>query len=41
VVAVLLGWALAGESLTRQMLVGAAVIVGSVVLITTQQKKEG
>jgi drug/metabolite transporter (DMT)-like permease len=41
VVAVLLGWALAGESLTQQMLVGAAVIVGSVVLITTQQKKEG
>ncbi|MGI4820543.1 MAG: EamA family transporter [Janthinobacterium lividum] len=41
VVAVLLGWALAGESLTKQMLVGAAVIVGSVVLITTQQKKEG
>jgi drug/metabolite transporter (DMT)-like permease len=41
VVAVLLGWALAGESLTRQMLVGAAVIVGSVVLITTKQKKEG
>jgi len=41
VVAVLLGWALLGEALTDQMLVGAAVIVGSVVLITTQQKKEG
>jgi drug/metabolite transporter (DMT)-like permease len=41
VVAVLLGWMLAGESLTQQMLVGAVVIVGSVVLITTQQKKEG
>ena len=41
VVAVLLGRVLAGESLTQQMLVGAAVIVGSVVLITTQQEKEG
>jgi drug/metabolite transporter (DMT)-like permease len=40
VVAVLLGWAMLGEKLTGQMLVGAAVIVGSVVLITTQQKKE-
>ena len=41
VVAVLLGWAMLGEKMTGQMLVGAAVIVGSVVLITTQQKKEG
>ncbi|MGI4736447.1 MAG: EamA family transporter [Janthinobacterium lividum] len=41
VVAVLLGWATLGEKLTAQMLVGAAVIVGSVVLITTQQKKQG
>ena len=41
VVAVLLGWAMLGEKLTGQMLVGAAVIIGSVVLITTQQKKEG
>ncbi|WP_262903279.1 EamA family transporter [Hymenobacter psoromatis] len=41
VVAVLLGWALLGEKMTVQMLVGAAVIVGSVVLITTHQKKEG
>jgi drug/metabolite transporter (DMT)-like permease len=39
VVAVLLGWAMLGEKLTSQMLVGAVVIVGSVVLITTQQKK--
>jgi drug/metabolite transporter (DMT)-like permease len=39
VVAVLLGWAMLGEKLTAQMLVGAVVIVGSVVLITTQQKK--
>lgn len=35
VVAVLLGWLIAGEPLTRQMLVAAAVIVGSVILITT------
>lgn len=41
VVAVLLGWAVLHEALTAQMLMGAAVIVGSVVLITTQQKKEG
>ena len=41
VVAVLLGWAMLGEKMTAQMLVGAAVIVGSVVLITTQQKKVG
>lgn len=37
-VAVFLGWAIAGESLTGQMLVGAAIIVGSVVLITSQKK---
>lgn len=35
VVAVLLGWLLAHEPLTARMLVAAAVIVGSVVLITT------
>ena len=35
VVAVLLGWLLANEPLTLRMLVAAAVIVGSVVLITT------
>ncbi len=35
VVAVLLGWLIAGESLTMSMLFGAIVIVGSVVLITT------
>lgn len=40
VVAVLLGWAMLGEKLTPQMLVGAAVIVGSVVLITAAPKKE-
>ena len=35
VVAVLLGWALLHEALTPQMLAGAAVVVGSVVLITS------
>src|SRR5215211_1355700 len=35
VVAVLLGWLVAGEPLTRQMVLAAAVIVGSVILITT------
>ena len=35
VVAVLLGWLVAGEPLTRQMLIAAAVIIGSVILITT------
>jgi drug/metabolite transporter (DMT)-like permease len=35
VVAVLLGWSIAGEPLTRKMILAAAIIVGSVVLITT------
>jgi drug/metabolite transporter (DMT)-like permease len=35
VVAVGLGWLIASEPLTLRMLVAAAVIVGSVVLITT------
>ena len=35
VVAVFLGWIIAGESLTLQMLIGAAIIVGSVALITS------
>ncbi len=35
VVAVLLGWALIGEPVTRGTLLGAAVILGGVVLITT------
>jgi drug/metabolite transporter (DMT)-like permease len=35
VVAVFLGWLIASEPLTRQMLLAAAVIVGSVILITT------
>ncbi|HXG83386.1 MAG TPA: EamA family transporter, partial [Pyrinomonadaceae bacterium] len=41
VVAVFLGWLIAGESLSLQMLVGAAVVVGSVALITsTKETKE-
>jgi drug/metabolite transporter (DMT)-like permease len=40
VIAVLLGWLIAGESFTGQMLVGAGVVVGSVVLITSQNKSE-
>ncbi len=36
-VAVFLGWAVAGESLTGQMLVGAIVIVASVAMITLQK----
>ena len=35
VVAVFLGWLIAGEPLTSRMLLAAVVIVGSVVLITT------
>lgn len=38
-IAVFLGWAIAGESLTGQMLVGAAIIVGSVALVTLQKKE--
>lgn len=40
VIAVLLGWLIAGESMTAQMLVGAGIIVGSVVLITAQRSQE-
>jgi len=40
VIAVILGWAIAGESFTAQMLIGAGVIVGSVVLITSQTSEE-
>jgi drug/metabolite transporter (DMT)-like permease len=35
VVAVLLGWLIAGEPITLKMMVAAAIIIGSVVLITT------
>lgn len=41
VIAVLLGWLIAGESFTGQMLIGAGVIVGSVVLITSHNKDKG
>lgn len=42
VIAVILGWSIAGESMTAQMLVGAFVIVTSVILITaTKGEKPG
>lgn len=40
VIAVLLGWLIAGESMTGQMLIGAGIVVGSVVLITSQNTSE-
>ncbi len=40
VIAVFLGWALAGESLTPQTLIAAAVIVGSVAIIVTYRGKK-
>lgn len=40
VIAVLLGWAVAGESLTGQMLLGAGIIVGSVIMITSHEKEK-
>ncbi len=39
IIAVFLGWLIAGESFTGQMLMGAGVIVGSVVLITSHDDK--
>jgi len=39
-IAVLLGWAIAGETLTGQMLLGAAIIIGSVALITSNKKNK-
>jgi len=38
VVAVLLGWAFAGEALTARMIIAAAVIVSGVALITITPK---
>jgi drug/metabolite transporter (DMT)-like permease len=35
VVAVLLGWAFAGEALTARTLIAAAIVIGAVALITT------
>ena len=40
VIAVILGWLIAGESMTGQMLFGAGVVVGSVVLITSQNAEQ-
>ncbi|MEP6705392.1 MAG: EamA family transporter [Acidobacteriota bacterium] len=40
VIAVMLGWFIAGESMTGQMLIGAGIVVGSVVLITSQTSEE-
>jgi drug/metabolite transporter (DMT)-like permease len=40
VVAVLLGWALAGEPLTLRTLLAAVVIVSAVVMITTNRERE-
>lgn len=39
VVAVLLGWALAGEALTARVVVAVAVIVGAVAVITTRRAR--
>ncbi|HLL15772.1 MAG TPA: EamA family transporter [Pyrinomonadaceae bacterium] len=41
IIAVFLGWLIAGESFTGQMLVGAGVIVGSVALITSKSENIG
>jgi len=38
VIAVILGWSIAGESMTAQMLIGAFVIVASVALITANKR---
>ncbi len=40
VIAVLLGWLIAGESMTGPMLIGAGIVVGSVVLITSTSTKD-
>jgi len=40
VIAVILGWLIAGESMTGQMLFGAGIVVGSVVLITSQNAEQ-
>jgi len=41
VVAVLLGWALAGEQLTLRTLLATIVIISAVVMITTHREREG
>jgi drug/metabolite transporter (DMT)-like permease len=40
VVAVFLGWALAGEAITGQTIVAAGVIIAAVVIITTYKAKK-
>jgi drug/metabolite transporter (DMT)-like permease len=40
VIAVILGWSIAGESMTAQMLIGAFVIVTSVILITANKSEK-
>jgi drug/metabolite transporter (DMT)-like permease len=39
VIAVILGWLIAGESMTGQMLFGAGIVVASVMLITSQNSE--
>lgn len=40
IVAVFLGWALAGERVTANMLVGTAIVIASVVLVTLGKKED-
>jgi len=40
IVAVFLGWALAGERVTANMLLGTAIVIASVVLVTLGKKEE-
>ncbi len=40
VIAVMLGWLIAGESMTGQMLIGAGIVVASVMLITSTSHQE-
>ncbi len=40
IVAVFLGWALAGERVTTNLLVGTAIVIASVVLVTLGKKEE-
>ena len=40
IIAVFLGWLIAGESFTGQMLIGAGVIIGSVALITSNSENK-
>jgi drug/metabolite transporter (DMT)-like permease len=40
IVAVFLGWALAGERVTTTMLVGTAIVIASVVLVTLSKREE-